>query len=1183
MIPEVSERSFEEEIERALLEHGPDAHLGTTPASEVREAIVLLDESPPGGYLKRSPREYDHELCLIPRDVLDFILATQPKEWERLKEHYGAEVKEKLLKRLSRDIELRGVLDVLRNGIKDSGCKFQLAYFRPASGLNEEVQRLHAANLFSLVRQLRYSEKIDNSLDLVLFLNGIPILTAELKNPLSGQTVKDAIEQYRADRDPREPLLAYGRCLAHFAVDPDLVYVTTRLDGAKTLFLPFNQGKFGGAGNPPVPPTRKGYATSYLWERIWARDSMLDLIRQFIQEVEVEDERGRKTGDRFLIFPRFHQLDAVRSLVGDAFQLGPGRRYLIQHSAGSGKTNTIAWLAHRLSTLHNVLDERVFDSIIVISDRRILDRQLQRVMRQFEQILGVVENIDTTSRKLKEALESGKTIIVTTLQKFPVISREIGELPGKRFAVIVDEAHSSQSGETTKSLKSVLAVRSLEEAEREEAGTMTPGEAFDNLVLAETEKRGPSPNVSMFAFTATPKPKTLELFGGKREDGSFGPFHVYSMRQAIEEGFILDVLRNYTTYTAYWRLLKTTEDDPRYDKSKASYLLKSFVELHPHAINEKTRLMVEHFAAHVQGQIGGRAKAMIVTRSRLHAVRYKLAMDRYLKERGYSFKALVAFSGSVSDGEHIYTESGMNSLDAGRSISENQTAKEFEQPEYRFLIAADKFQTGFDQPLLHTMYVDKKLGGVNAVQTLSRLNRTCLGKNETLVLDFANEAEAIRQAFEPYYETTILSEATDPNLLYKLQRELLAFDVYTEPEVDGFMRICYAPGVTQSQLYSALAPVVERAGELADQERADFRSRLSDYVRLYSFLAQILTFADVDLEKLYVFARHLRRLIATEREDLPVEVQQNIDMESYRIQKTSNGRIRLERNGGRLEPIQERAPQGVNPEQVEPLSQIIAELNERFGIHLAEEDRVCLEQAMMRLNEDAALGAAARVNTRENVRLTFDNKLEDVVQQIVESNFKLYKRITDDVDFGKTLADYLFDVYLRKHREAGELIKQGESKTLEFKSSLRWNLREDRKHDRAITHAALKTIAAFLNTEGGDLLLGVADDGSLVGIEVDRFESNDKYMLHLAQVVRNGLGERAGTCIDPKIQVVQGRAVCLVSCQRSPEPVFLRWKDSEGDPTGGFYVRNGPGTIKLPPESAREYIRTRFPNITEAD
>jgi len=1167
---DISERAFEDAIECALLQYGPDACPGDP--TRIRETSQPYADYLPGGYYRRRSDEYDRTLCLLRRDVVDFILATQQNEWKKLTQHHGSTVREKFLQRLSDEIGRRGALDVLRNGVKDSGCRFRLAWFRPASGLNEETRRLYQGNIFSVVRQLRYSTANENSLDLVLFLNGIPIFTAELKNPLTGQTVEDAIRQYRKNRDPREPLFAFGRCLAHFAVDPDLVYVTTHLNGEKTRFLPFNKGKFGGAGNPPVPPTQKGYATSYLWEEIWARDSVLDLIRQFIHEVQEEDEKGRKTGKRFLIFPRYHQINCVRRLISDARTRGPGQRYLIQHSAGSGKSFTIAWLAHQLSTLHDANDRRVFDSIIVITDRRVLDRQLQRTVRQFEQTLGVVENIDTTSRQLKEALEAGKTIIVTTLQKFPVIVGQIQALPGRRFAVIIDEAHSSQSGESSKSLKEVLSAGSLEAAEKEESAAETPEDELESIVLSEMEKRGRLPNVSMFAFTATPKAKTLELFGEPRSDGKFAPFHLYTMRQAIEEAFILDVLQNYTTYKAYWRLLKKIEDDPHYDKKKAQYLLKSFVELHPHAIGEKVKIMVEHFAAQVQHEIGNKAKAMVVTRSRLHAVRYKLAFDRYLAERNYPFKALVAFSGKVQDGGKDYTEAGMN------GFPETQTAKTFERPEYRFLIVANKFQTGFDQPLLHTMYVDKKLGGVNAVQTLSRLNRTHPEKRSTMALDFANEAEEIKAAFEPFYETTLLSEATDPNLLYEFQTRLTGFPVYTESDVEEFAKVYFNPRTKQDQLYAVLAPLVERyEEELSRDERTEFRGLLTDYVRLYAFLSQVLTFKDTDLEKLYVFARHLRRLLKGDRDELPREVQQNIDMESYRIQKTGSGRIALERGAGILEPAGTRTPRGPTEEEMEPLSRIIAELNERFGLNLGPEHRVTLNQMMEKLDQDPALDAAARVNTRENVRLTFDQKVEHVIQEIVDSNFELYKRITDDHAFGEALKNFLFDQYLRGHRNAEELIKRGESKTLEFKSTLRWNLRENRKDDKAITHAVLKTIAAFLNTEGGDLLIGVADDRSIVGIEVDQLENDDKFMRHLVQVVRNGLGDRAATCIDPRMQVVHGKTVCVVSCQRSPEPVFLKWKGLETSPEGDFFVRQGPRTEKLSPDSAREFIRTRFP------
>ena len=1188
MSPEISERAFEEAIECALLQNGPDACPGD--ATVVRESAPPYDDDPvPGGYRKRRPDDYDRGLCLIPTGVIDFLLATQPKAWEKLRQHHGAEVKERFLARLSREIGRRGALDVLRNGVKDSGCKFQLAYFRPASGLNVELQRLHAANLFAVVRQLHYSEKDDpsnkkKSVDMGLFLNGIPIFTAELKNPLNGQNVEDAIRQYRKDRDPREPLFAYGRCLAHFAVDPELVFVTTRLAGAKTRFLPFNRGRFGGAGNPPVPPTQseRGFATSYLWERIWARDSVLDLVRQFIHEVEEEDERGRKTGGRFLVFPRYQQLDCVRGLVAHARGHGPGERYLIQHSAGSGKSYTIAWLAHQLSILHDADDRRVFDSIVVVTDRRVLDRQLQATVRQLEQTLGVVENIDQTSRQLREALEAGKTIIVTTLQKFPVIAEEIGALPGQRFAVIVDEAHSSQSGESTKSLKAVLSAGSLDEAAEQEEGAATPEEELENLVEDEMRRRGRLPNLSTFAFTATPKPKTLELFGRKRPDGKFEPFHLYSMRQAIEEGFILDVLEHYTTYKAYWRLLKKIEDDPRYDKQKATYLLKSFVDLHPHAIAEKIRIMVGHFAEGVQGEIAGRAKAMIVTRSRLHAVRYKIALDKCLAERGHPWRTLVAFSGTVQDGGKPYTESGMNSAGRDSVIGERRTAAEFEKRDVRFLVVANKFQTGFDQPLLHTMYVDKKLGGVNAVQTLSRLNRTHPEKDGTAVLDFANEADEIRTAFEPYCEVTLLSEETDPNLLYEIQGRLLDFGVFAEAEVEAFARVYFDGKAGQDQLYAVLEPVRERFAETAPEEQHDLRGQLTDYARLYAFLAQVLTFADADLEKLYVFARHLRRLLPAPREALPREVQQNIDMESYRIRQTSVGKIALVRRVGQLDPVRTKAYHGGGEDQPEALSRIIAELNERFGLDLGSEDRVTVEQIATALDEDAGLDASARANTRENVRLTFDPKVEDKIQEIVERNFELYRRITDDTSFGQAFKNALFDDYMRRHRRAEELLRLDESKTLEFKSSLRWNLEEDRKDDKQVTHAVLKTVAAFLNTEGGDLLIGVADDRTVLGIAHDRLENDDKFMRHLAQVVRNGLGDRAGTCIDPRMQIVEGKSVCLVTCQHSPEPVYLRWRGLEKSERGDFFVRSGPGTVRLGETDAEQYVRTRFPQESAA-
>lgn len=997
MSPEVSERSFEQAIECALLAGGPDFYAGE--ARLVEETMEPYGDWAPGEYLKRRPEDYDRNLCLVPRDVLDFIYATQPKEWEKLTQHHGSEVKERFLKRLSREIKNRGALSVLRAGIKDSGCKFNLAFFRPVSGLNEELQRLYEGNIFTVVRQLHYSEKSEKSLDLGLFLNGIPIFTAELKNPLTNQTVQDAISQYQFDRDPREPLLSFRRCLAHFAVDPDLVYVTTRLAGPSTRFLPFNKGKFGGAGNPPVPPTQRGYATAYLWERIWARDSVLDLIQNFIHEIEEEDEDGRATGRKLLLFPRYHQLDCVRRMVRDARQHGPGGNYLIQHSAGSGKSNSIAWLAHQLSVLHDAEDRRIFDSIVVITDRRVLDRQIQRTVRQFEQTEGVVENIDKTSRQLKEALETGKTIIVSTLQKYPVIAGDIQDMPGKRFAVIVDEAHSSQTGESTKSLKAVLSAGTLEEAEVAEGAEE---EDFEDRIVTEMRRRGRLANASYFAFTATPKAKTLELFGNKLPDGKFEPFSLYTMRQAIEEKFILDVLENYTTYKTYWRLLKTVEKDPRYDRNKASYVLRSFVDLHEHAIGKKVEIIVEHFRDRVAHRIGGHAKAMIVCRSRLHTVRYKLAVDKFLKEKGYNYQVLVAFSGTVRDVGVDNTEANMN------GIPEAQTALTFRRLDYRFLIVAEKFQTGFDQPLLHTMYVDKKLGGVHAVQTLSRLNRIHPDKEETMVLDFANEADEIEKAFQPYYEKTLLSEATDPNRLYDLEFQLKEFHAFDTSDVDAFANIFFRPGTRQDQLYAALAPTVERFGELSDEERADFRSTLKDFVRLYAFLSQVLTFTDADLEKLYVFARLLWRYLPKLPHDLPREIQQNIDMESYRIQRTFEGGIGLERGPGEVEPLGAESKYGPTPEEIEPLSIIIRELNEHFGTDFSEDDQVFVRELEERLVADPALAASVRANTPENARLTFDYVVSDRLQDMVDTNFEFYKRVTDDQEFAKFFLDWLF-------------------------------------------------------------------------------------------------------------------------------------------------------------------------------
>lgn len=972
---DVSERNFEETIERALTARG---------------------------YLRRATEDYDRALCLDPDIVLRFVQSTQPQEWEKVSQQYGAKARERFLSRLKSELERRGTLDVLRKGVRDVGAHIDLAYFVPSSGLNPELQQKYEANLFTVMRQVKYKPGHELALDLGIFLNGLPIFTVELKNPFTGQDVQNAIHQYKFDRDAREPLFQFGRCLAHFAVDPDLVYVATDLRGKDTLFLPFNKGKYGGAGNPPC---LDAFATSYLWEEIWTPASILNLIRHFIHVVEGEEEdaRGRKKKRKRLIFPRYHQLDSVRRLITDARAKGPGQRYLIQHSAGSGKSNSIAWLAHQLSVLHDAQDRRVFDTIIVVSDRRVIDQQLQAVVRQFEQTLGVVETIgkDKTSQDLKAALEKGKDIVVTTLQKFPVIADQVQELGGQRFAVIIDEAHSSQSGESVKSLKATLKVDDLDAAENTEDEELP---TYEDLIVEEMRKRRWPSNVSVFAFTATPKAKTLELFGTRQPDGHFEPFSLYSMRQAIEERFILDVLENYTTYRSYWNLLKTIEGDPRYDREKATYLLKRFVELDRHAIDQKVSIMIEHFAEKVAGQIGGKAKAMIVTRSRLHAVRYKLAVDAYLKQRGHSFKALVAFTGTVHDHGHDFTEANMN------GFPESHTAEEFKKDKYRVLVVANKFQTGFDQPLLYAMYVDKKLAGVHAVQTLSRLNRTHPGKDSTLVLDFDNEAQEILDAFAPYYERTLLTDSSDPNLLYNLQDELAEYHFYTESEVDRFAQVYFNPKSTQDQLHALLDPAVARYQAAPTDNQAEFRSQLVSYTRLYTFLSQIITFEDADLEKLYVFARFLNRKLPVNRDELPVEIQKNIKIDFYRIRQTSTGAIKLPRGDGELLPRIPTRPGAWYESEEAALSQIIRTLNEVFGLN-ADPEKVeqFVREFRNRLVGNPTLENSLRVNTRENARLTFQHVASDTLQDMIDVNFEFYKRVNDDAEFQKTFYDLLFE------------------------------------------------------------------------------------------------------------------------------------------------------------------------------
>jgi type I restriction enzyme R subunit len=917
-----------------------------------------------------------------------------------LRDQFGDEAERHLLDRVQSRIEQDGTLAVLHDEVKLYGCRFKLVYFEPTTSRNPDLQQKYRANIFSAVRQLYYSEDTNESLDLALFLNGLPLFTAELKEPLKDQTYRDAIHQYRSDRDPSEPLFAFKRCLAHFAVGSDEVHMTTELEGGDTTFLPFNRGHDGGAGNPP---NARGYRTEYLWEQVWVPDSVLNLLEHFIAEIDEVDETGTPTGDPKLIFPRYHQMRSVRRLVENARENGPGRRYLIQHSAGSGKSISIAVLAHQLAFLHDREDDPVFDTVVVVTDRRVLDDQIAQVIQQFEEKRGVVADIEEGAAGLEKALRSGKQVIVVTLQTFPHVAEAVRERGGENFAVIIDEAHSSQTGEYRKHLNDTLSASSLDEAEKEDEVEMDT----EDRIREEIRKRGRQPNVSNFAFTATPKPKTLELFGEEQEDGSHEPFDLYTMRQAIEEDFILDVLDNYTTYDDYFRLLKKIEDDPKYDAAKASRMLQSYVSAHEQTIAQKVEIMVEHFAQNVSGRIGGEAKAMIVTRSRLHAVRFKQALDRYLEEENYPYESLVAFSGTVEDRGVEHTERSMND-----GLPTSRTAQTFKQGDYRFMVVANKFQTGFDEPLLHTMYVDKKLGGVNAVQTLSRLNRTHPQKEETIVLDFENEKEKIEKAFEPYYEKTTLGEGTDPSLLYDLENQIRGFGIITSTDLDVFAEIWHDPDRTQEEMHSRLDVCVERYEDATEEEQDEFRRQLGKFVRLYSFISHVISFEDVGLEKLFTLARPLlsKLLGRLSPSDVPSELTQYVDLDSYRIQKTGEEDIDLERGEKPLRPQNESArTRSTSEPEPEPLSKILELLNERFGYDFDEDDRVFIEQLKKNVQERDAVQKSIEVNSASDARLTFDMATEDELQDMIDNNFQLYKKITDDEAFGEMFFNLLFD------------------------------------------------------------------------------------------------------------------------------------------------------------------------------
>lgn len=993
--------------------------MGTDTTEKGLEAHITQHLCLVNGFEERHFDQYNRSECVDEELLFQFLNETQPKEIAKLKQSHGSNFRQRILYLVNRKIKdetvvnekcLGGIINLLRTDITDgnTGIKLKLFYDKPVSNLNTKDAELYEINIFSVTRQVYYSTQNGKSLDLVVFINGIPVITFELKNELTKQNVKDAIKQYKTTRDPKEELFRLARCLVHFAVDTEQVWMCTHLKGDNSFFLPFNKGNNNGAGNPPNP---SGIKTDYLWKEILTKESITNIVQNYIQLIEEESEKIlpdgkiKKEKAKKMIFPRYHQLDSVRKLLADAKDNGAGKRYLIQHSAGSGKSNSISWLAHQLVGLFDKANTKaVFDSVIVVTDRIVLDSQIQRNIKQFEQVSGLVEHIDKGSKHLKEALEEGKKIIITTIQKFPYIVNEIGELPGNKFAIIIDEAHSSQSGNTAGKMNVTLSNNEDEENEEEWTG--------EDEIVEIIKGRKMLTNASYFAFTATPKPKTLELFGVKFKDvekEKFRAFHLYSMKQAIQEHFIEDVLLNYTTYNSHFALLKKIEDDPLFDKKRAQTKLRIYVENHELNIARKTAVMVEHFMSAVvaKKKIKGLAKSMVVTSSRRNAVKYKKAFDKYLKENSIPYKAIIAFSGEI-DGE---TESSLN------GFSSAAIPDEFKKANNRFLIVANKYQTGFDQPLLHTMYVDKKLGGVGAVQTLSRLNRTASGKEDTFVMDFVNSTDEIKAAFEPYYETTILGEATDPTKLFDLQNALDAYHVYTNAQVQEFSdKIVQNVPVDQLHIILDVAANVFRT-TLDEKSQEDFRTKCKSYVRLYVFLAQIVPFTNPYLESLYIFLNHLQNKIQREQgEDLAQGVLDTIDLDSYRLQKQGEFRITLQQ-GDELMPASEMGG-GVAEPEMETLSNIVKAFNDRFGTQFTNEDKVRKMTAdlMQDVKDDQAamdnINASLNKNDIQNAQITFTDILKEKMINHIDTNFEVFKEYNDNPEFKAFLAGQMFKLLI---------------------------------------------------------------------------------------------------------------------------------------------------------------------------
>ena len=995
-----------------------------------------------GGYEKRSPNAFDEALALFPDDVSDFLKASQPVKWQALEALLGPKTASAVAASLSKELELKGTLHVLRHGFKCYGKTFRMAYFRPNTRMNPEAAENYAKNRLTITRQVAFTsvmKKADGKnrrciIDVTLAVNGIPVVTAELKNPLTGQRAAHAVHQYENERDGRDLLFAFKkRALVHFAVDPDEVWMTTRLKGKETHFLPFNRGNNHGAGNPPVEGNWK---THYLWDEVLQVDSLLDILQRFmhleVKEKQVKTDKGVRTVRKeTMIFPRYHQLDAVRKLVAHAKVEGAGRNYLIQHSAGSGKSNSIAWLAHRLASLHDERDEKVFHSVIVVTDRRVLDQQLQSTIYQFEHKTGVVEKIDEDTQQLARALSQGTPIVITTIQKFPFISQVLSTLEkkgsgvkihtsGKRFAVIVDEAHSSQSGETATALKGMLNKEGIEAAIAAQLSEEEDDDLSDEVkaaVLRDALQRARQPNLSFFAFTATPKFKTKALFDEPSPSGA-SPFHEYTMRQAIEEGFVMDVLQSYTTYKRFFGLIKQVEDDPDVPRRRAAKALTRYLELHPVNIEQVVSVIVEHFRLYVMHELGGRAKAMVVTGSRLAAVKYKLAFDRYIDDQDYTgIRSLVAFSGTVEDPDDpgsSYTEVSMND-----GLAESELPETFERDDYRVLLVAEKYQTGFDQPLLQTMYVVKRLAGVQAVQTLSRLNRIPPGKSRTFVLDFANEEDDIYKAFKPYYETTPVGENADPHRLSELQHRLLEWAIFTPADVTAFAEVWYRAkrhhSVSDHRVMNAvLDAVVQRFQDREEEVREEFRGQLKAYRNLYAFLSQIIPYQDSDLERLYAFVRNLLSKLPPPGDGQAFVLDDEVALRFFRLQQMNEGSIDL--SDGEADPL--KGPTDVGTGQVKDedvtLSSLIDRLNERFGTNFTDADQLFFDQIRASAENNENIAEVARANSFKDFASYLDRMLDELFIARMEGNEEIFSKVMTDTAFRSAAHEHLAsEIFLR--------------------------------------------------------------------------------------------------------------------------------------------------------------------------